>query len=78
MDYEIFVDDDGKRIIVITEWGTNQKTEEEAIRFAANNYFKIKRDKLKCVPVYMSSKDADEIYFNKEKGTKKYFGILRK
>ena len=78
MKHELFTDDNGKNIVVITEWGTKQKTEEEAIRYASNYYFKVKKDKLQCIPVYMTDKDADEIHFSKKKGTKKYLGVCYK
>lgn len=78
MEYERFVDDNGKSIIVITNWGDKQKSEEEAIRYAANYYFKCKRDKLKCISVFMESKDANEIYFTNVKGSKKYLAVCYK
>lgn len=77
--YEVF-DYSTKRdsFVVITDWGDKKKSEEEAIRFAANYYFKIKKDRLKCFPVYMTDKDADTVHFSQEKGTKKFLAVGRK
>lgn len=78
MKHEIFTDSHSKNIVVITEWGNKKQTANEAIRYAANYYFKCKRDKLQCINVYMKDKNADELYFFNAKGTKKYFGVCRK
>ena len=78
MEYELFTDEDGKNIVVITEWGNKQRTADEAIRFAANYYFKCKRDKLECINVFMTGKGAKEMYFINKKGTKKYLAVCRK
>ena len=76
--HEIFTDENGCNFIVITEWGTKKKSEEEAIKYAANYHFKTKKDKLECFTVYMKDSKSDTLYFSNKKGTKKFLAVCRK
>ena len=78
MQHEVFTDENGVSFIVITDWGDKKRSEEAAIRYAANYHFKIKKDKLECFPVFMRNPKSNLVYFKNEKGTKKYLAVGRK
>lgn len=78
MDYEVFMNENNKSIVVITEWGDKQPNKENAIRYTASRYFKCKQDKLECGVVYMKNNNADIIYFDKKKNMKGYLAVWRK
>ena len=77
--HEVFRDEVKKKnFIVITDWGDKKRNEEDAIRYAANYYFKIKKSELYCFPVYMVNDKSDTVYFSNKKGTKKFLAVGHK
>ena len=78
MKHEKFLDNNNNTIIVITDWGDKKKSKEEAIRYAANKIFKVRKEFLKTVDCYMTNADDDMIYFHTKTGTHKFIGVCRK
>lgn len=79
MSHTVFwYDDQRGSFIVITDWGDKKKSEEEAIKYAANYYFKTKKDKLECFPVYMEDSNSTVAQFVRSKGMKKFLAVGRK
>ena len=78
MKHDIFSTDEGRTLCVITDWEDKKPSKKEAIRYAANNYFKCKKELLIVKTGWMSNKKAKMLYLNPIDDYERFYVVLKK